>query len=207
MKITILLRYPKAEKNRWKKELIQQLIASGHEVSLLFGETSYWRHAKAALKEYGTGIRSRKKSLDTTPSVKLYPYFKSKIAVCKVNDLNGQSAENLLRKIQPDYLLLLGTGMIRENILSIPNKGTIHCHHGDLPDVRGMSTAEWSILLHNEVWITTHIVDPGVDTGDILLKKQIPLTNEDTIESVRLNCREHSIQLIVDTFAQLVDLK
>ncbi|MEX0966095.1 MAG: formyltransferase family protein [Bacteroidia bacterium] len=199
-KITVLLRYPKVEKNQWKRELIEKLQEEGFEVSIIFGEKSYQRHAFAALKDFGLEIFKKKSSIDQQKSVKLYSYFKDKIHVETVNDLNSSDCEKKIRKINPDYLLLLGSGIIRNNIIVLPKKGAIHCHHGYLPEVRGVSTAEWSMYLGKDVYISTHFVDPGVDTGDILLRKKIPLTPDDTITSVRLNCRLHSVDLIMDTF-------
>ncbi len=203
MKITILLRYPKVEKNAWKLQLIEQLLDRGYTVSILFGESSYYRHLKAALKEYGLTAFRQKKTLEAAKPVKLYPHFEQKIAVRKVNDLNSKQAEAIIREFAPDYLLLLGSGIIRKNILSLPKHFAVHCHHGYLPDFRGVSTAEWSVYFTGQVYITTHIVDPGVDTGDILKRKPIPLTREDSIASMRLKCREHSVELILDTFKDL----
>lgn len=203
MKITILLRYPKVEKNKWKIELIDKLINDNYEVSIIFGESSYWRHLRVALKEYGLEIFKTKKSIDSEKSVKLYNYYKDKLYVAKVNDLNSQKSESVIKKINPDYILLLGSGIIRKNILILPQKCCVHCHHGYLPDIRGVSTAEWSIYLNNKVYITTHIVDPGVDTGDILARREIPLTREDTIVSVRKKCRVYSVDLLYDTFKML----
>jgi hypothetical protein len=55
-----------------------------------------------------------------------------------VNDHNDRESENILEKSRPDIIVFTGGGMIRKNILSIPNIGILNCHSGILPRFRGM---------------------------------------------------------------------
>ncbi len=203
MKITVLLRYPNLESSRWKLDLIEKLMRDGFEINLLFGDKSISRQAKAILKEFGFDIFKKKKSLEKSGGRNLYKYFKGKIPVGKVSDLNSSGSEKITKSFSPDYFLLLGTGIIRSNILSIPSKGAVHCHHGFLPKFRGVNTAEWNLFYEDEIFITTHFVDPGIDTGDILLRKKINLEKSDTIEILRKKCRTESVDLITETFIKL----
>jgi methionyl-tRNA formyltransferase len=204
LKITILLRYPKFENSFWKKELIENLIADEKEISLVFGESSYWRQLKAAFKLFGFNLLKKKKDIAAEKKINLYNYFQTKIKVIKINDLNSLKAEELIKKLEPDYILLLGTGIIRKNILTLPKYKTVHCHHGWLPKYRGVNTAEWSVYYGDDIYITTHFVDPKIDTGEILLRKRIEIDKTDSIESVRKKCRVESVDLILKTFELLV---
>ena len=206
MKILILLRYPKVEKSLWKKAIVDKLLAEGYEVSLLFGECSYWRHFRAALKEYGFGLFAKAKSEPPelqTSGVKLYGHFKNKLIIRKVDDLNSKHSEKIIRALNPDYLLLLGTGIIRKNILSIKESRVVHCHHGYLPDFRGVHMPEWALFHGKDVYITTHFINPGIDTGDIIRRKKIRVTRHDTLASVRQRGKEESVDLIVQTLNDL----
>ena len=211
MKITILLRFPKVERSGWKRDLIDKLISNGFEVNLIFGESSYWRHLKAALKKFGMGSFRRYAETSSVSSstskenVKIYNYFKKKIAVKKVNDLNSKRTEKIINNFTPDYLLLLGSGIIRKNILKLPMYKPVHCHQGYLPVFRGVHTIEWSLLLTGEVYLTTHFVDTGIDTGDILLRKKIDILRDDSIETLRRRCQLESVDFILETMFALRD--
>lgn len=207
MKILILLRYPKVEKSLWKKAIVDQLLAEDYDVSLLFGECSYWRHLKAALKEYGFCIFSKGKSNPQTTGVKLCQHFKNKLTIRKVGDLNSAKSEKIIRELNPDYLLLLGTGLIRKNILSIKESRVVHCHHGYLPDFRGVYMPEWALFHGKDVYITTHFINPGIDTGDIIRRKKIRVTGNDTLASVRQRGKDESVDLILRTLNDLRDGK
>lgn len=203
MKITVLLRYPKLESSRWKIELIEKLISDGFEISLLFGDKSVFKQAKAVISEFGFDVFKKKKKLEQSGNKNLYKYFKKRLNIYKVQNLNSTKSENIIKSISPEFLLLLGTEIIRKNILVLPSRGSVHCHHGFLPKYRGVSTAEWNLFYEDDVYITTHFVDPGIDTGDILLRKKIPLEKSDTIQTLRSKCRTVSADLIVETFNKL----
>ncbi len=203
MKITILLRYPLLESSEWKIELIDKLIKEKYYINLIFGEASILKQTRAVLKEFGIDIFKRERKMAKSIGRNLYSYFNSKIPVSKVSDLNSSLTAKIIRRFNPDFILLLGTGIIRKNILLLPVRGTIHCHHGYLPKYRGVNTAEWNLFHEGEVYINTHFVDNGIDTGDILLRKRISVFKSDTIDSIRLRCRTESVDLILETFKKL----
>lgn len=200
MNVVALLRYPRAERAAWKRELIDELIAQGYEVALVFGESSYWRHARAALKEFGFSAFQKRLEVASAPQPRLYSYFREQgIPVSRVGDLNSTATESVLRQLRPDVLLLLGTGIIRNNILDVPCIGTVHCHQGYLPTYRGVNTIEWSIYHGDDVHITTHFVDPGIDTGRILHRERIPLYAGDDVRRVRERCKQAAVPLLLRT--------
>ena len=207
MRITVLLRFPKVERADWKRAIVDGLLDRGHEVALVFGESSYFRHARAALKTYGFDAFQSSDPKRSDPSgPKLAGYFKERgVSVYRVGDLNGTAAQNRVRELKTDLLLLLGTGIIREPILDIPQVGTLHCHQGDLPAYRGVNTIEWSILNGDSVCITTHYVNAGIDTGEILLTRRISLMADDTIASIRRKCHEEAVPLLLETVDQIAD--
>lgn len=206
MKVVALLRYPRAEQAVWKRELIEGLIERGCEVVLVFGEATYLRHARAAFKEYGLEALQKRKEVTAAPQPKLFSHFQEKgVPVEQVGDLNGAACERALRVLAPDLLLLLGTGIIRKNILEVPRVGTVHCHQGYLPDYRGVNTIEWSIYQGDDVYITTHFVDPGIDTGRILHRKQISLYPGDDVARVRERCKHAAVPLLLQTIDEIRD--
>jgi len=204
MKIVFLLRFPKVDKSNWKINLINN-IRKDHNTTLIFGESSLLSHLKYAVKMHGFGLIKEKKKLEQKKvnSQLIYSYFKNITDTHKVEKLNGTYTCNILRKINPDLIVLLGTGIIRKNVLDIPKIGTIHCHQGKLPKFKGMSPIEWSIFYNNDVYITTHFIDPGIDTGKILLEQKINITDEDDIESIRQKCQKNAVNLIIKTIESI----
>ena len=200
MKIVVLLRYPRAEKSVWKKEIVERLVSKGDDVSLVFGASSYRHHLKAALKTFGPGFLTKREEVTADPQPLLAGHFKSiGLPVYKRYDLNGPATVKTLYRLQPDLILLLGTGIIRRPVLEIPRHGTIHCHQGYLPTFRGVNTIEWSILSGHDIYLSTHFVDPGVDTGRILLQKKIDLLEGDDITRIRRRCQNLAVPLILET--------
>ncbi len=205
MKITILLRYPKFENSLWKKNLIERMIQQDYQVSLVYGDSSLFKQLKTAIKLFGFHLLKKKREISEEQRINIFKYFQKKIPVYKTGNLNASASEIIIRKLDPDFLLLLGSGIIKKNILKIPLKKTVHCHHGYLPKYRGVSTAEWSLFYENEVYLTTHFVDAGIDTGEIILRRKVRIDTGDSIEIVRKKCREQSVELLLDTFKLLIN--
>ena len=195
MKICIFIRFPLVQSSHWKKSLIDKLIDSGHDVKIIFGESSIINHMFFFLKKWNRN-KAKNNYSKIRKSVKLYRYYKNKIEVHKVNDLNSSNCHKKLKKMDLDLLLLLGSGIISEKILKIPKKGTIHSHQGDLPKMRGVNTIQWSLLFNKKIYISVHFVDSGIDTGNIILKKQISCEPNDTIEAIYEKCDIQSINAL-----------
>lgn len=97
------------------------------------------------------------------------------------------AAESLevVRSLKPDLAIHAGVGILRPAILEIPRLGTINAHMGILPSYRGMNVAEWSRLKGDPVGCTVHLVDPGIDTGDIIGCCPVPTDRARSIAELR----------------------
>lgn len=112
------------------------------------------------------------------------------IAYEEVKDLNSPQTAEMLRKLAPDLVLLGGVPIIRPHILAIPLRGTLNVHMGLLPAFRGKNVAEWSVFTGQQVGITVHFVDPGVDTGNILYREPIEVDDCADIAAMRAKIRK-----------------
>ena len=94
---------------------------------------------------------------------------------------NSPSAIRRLRSWSPDAIIFTGGNILRKPILQVPRLGVINIHLGLLPQVRGMSSPEWSLLAGLPPGITIHYIDEGIDTGPILRRSELrehgPLTS------------------------------
>ena len=112
---------------------------------------------------------------------------KQGVDVFYVNNLNSQFVESKLQSYNTDLVVFTGGGLIRENILKSSGAGIMNCHMGVLPMYRGMDVIEWPILNEDfdNIGVTLHFMANGVDTGDILKIRKIPLKETDTIKNIR----------------------
>lgn len=103
-----------------------------------------------------------------------------------------------LKAIKPDLLVFLGGMDILRDILDVPRIGTLGAHYGKLPDIRGLHTLEWSILLGKEASVSVQFMERGIDTGDIVMVKPIQIEPGDTIQSLRDKASFLSRKMLLD---------
>jgi len=118
-----------------------------------------------------------------------------------VNSFNGQDCQSLLEDLQPDILILGGARIIRSHILAIPKKVTLNVHPGLLPEYRGVDVIAWAIFHDDPVGVTVHRVDAGVDTGDILIKREIDIKPFNDITTIKT----HAETIAAEAMAEAVD--
>ena len=144
------------------------------------------------------------KDLGYNPFITLKQVIKYGDIPCKYVR-NKMDSKNLsyLRAMQPDIIIPSGLGIIREDLLRIPKKGTLNAHMGLLPKYRGMNVLEWSLFNNDPLGITVHFMSAGIDTGDILLKRNIPIDTGDTIASLRAKSIPISVEGYVEVIRKL----
>lgn len=107
------------------------------------------------------------------------------IQVFQFNKLNLEG-ETVLKELNPDMFITASYGqIIKQNILSIPKFHTINVHASLLPKYRGPAPIQWAIINgEKQTGITIMQTDIGVDTGDIILQKELEILDSDTSSSV-----------------------
>ncbi len=98
-----------------------------------------------------------------------------------VKTVNDEETANLLRKLNPDVVVVNGTGIIKKHILEICDAPFINLHTGITPKYRGVHGGYWALVNHDEenCGVTVHLVDEGIDTGGILYQTLIHPTERD----------------------------
>ena len=107
------------------------------------------------------------------------------ISLIRVPSLSLPESVAAVRKLQPDLLVHAGAGILRRDLLATSRLGTLNAHMGILPRYRGMNVAEWSRLESNPVGCTVHLVDEGIDTGDILVIQQVDTKRAGSVAELR----------------------
>ena len=126
-----------------------------------------------------------------------------------VRDHNEARALDLLRGLKPDVIAFTGGGLLRKEILSIPSLGVLNCHSGILPLYRGMDVVEWPMIEGRlddvGVGLTLHFMDPGVDTGPILLQRRVQVRPGDTSVSLRRHMEPQMVEVMLEGLRGLRD--
>ena len=107
-----------------------------------------------------------------------------KIPVYCVANHNDNTCRELLAAEKPDVLALGGTRIIKSSILETPRRATVNAHPGLLPWLRGSASVGWALYKDMPQGATVHFIDPGIDTGDIIARRELPVTRRDTYESI-----------------------
>jgi folate-dependent phosphoribosylglycinamide formyltransferase PurN len=117
---------------------------------------------------------------------------------------NSAHAIAQMKQWQPDVAVFTGGSILRWEVLSIPRFGVLNAHLALLPEIRGMSSPEWSLLCNVRLGITVHFMDEGVDTGPILLKREFDTpANCTSLPDLRNRMIAQGIEWIVDVVGQL----
>ena len=121
----------------------------------------------------------------TPPPVKVYA-MEQNIPVYQPSTLRGEEFAALLAELDPDLIVVAAFGKILpQNVLDYPKHGCICVHGSLLPKYRGAAPMQRAIIDGEPVTgITTMYMDAGIDTGDMILKAEVPITPEDNFETI-----------------------
>lgn len=145
---------------------LQKIIDEGHEVLAVVTQPD---------KPKGRG-----KKLSMPPVKELA--LKHDIDVYQPIKAREESFVNKLKEMIPDLIVVVAFGQILpKSILDIPKFGCVNVHASLLPKYRGAAPLNWVIINGEEkTGVTTMYMDVGLDTGDMILKSEIPLDDEIT---------------------------
>ena len=111
----------------------------------------------------------------------------------------------ILKNCKPDICVTAAFGQIlSEEVLAVPKFGTVNVHASLLPRHRGAAPVQWAILSgDSKTGVTTMLTDKGIDTGDMLLKAETDITDEDTAETVLSRLSTMGADLLIETIKSI----
>ncbi|WP_312078039.1 formyl transferase [Chryseobacterium sp.] len=106
----------------------------------------------------------------------------------KVKSVNAKSTIELLKKINPDLIIVNGTRIISKKVLASINCKFINTHAGITPKYRGVHGSYWALVSGDteNSGVTIHFVDEGIDTGNIIAQATIQHTKDDNFSTYPL---------------------
>ncbi|HJQ47131.1 MAG TPA: methionyl-tRNA formyltransferase [Amycolatopsis sp.] len=108
------------------------------------------------------------------------------VPVLRAHDINAPEFVQAVRALEPDLLVVVGwTRLLGPALLSVPPRGCVGFHASLLPRHRGRAPVNWAILRgETRTGNTMMFLDPGVDTGDIIDQRPVPIGDDDTCATV-----------------------
>lgn len=168
---------------------LEALVEAGHEVCLVVTQPD---------KPKGRG-----KEMQYTPVKEAA--LKHGIEVYQPRRIREAECVEKLRQYNADIMVVIAFGqIIPKEILEMVPYGCVNVHASLLPKYRGAAPIQWSIIDGEVVTgVTTMQMDEGLDTGDMLLKTEVPITAEETGESLHDKLAKAGAALCVETLAKL----
>lgn len=106
-----------------------------------------------------------------------------------------------LRALAPDLCVTAAFGhILSQEVLDIPRLGTVNVHASLLPEYRGSAPVNWALIKGEKVTgVTTMMTDKGMDTGDILMKREVEVMPDETAGELVDRLAQVGAELLIET--------
>jgi len=121
--------------------------------------------------------------------------------VFQPDSIKTESAVKAVKNVNPDILVVVAFGQILPPpLLSLPRYGAVNVHASLLPRYRGPAPIQWAIINgESRTGVTTMLMDPGMDTGDILLTAETDIRTADTAATLHGRLARLGADLLLKT--------
>ena len=168
---------------------LEALIDSRHEIQAVVTQPDKPKGRKGELTPSSVKVIAKREG------IKVYQPLK----------VRDEEFVKTLRAYNPDVMVVVAFGQIIPlSILQMPKYGCVNIHGSLLPKYRGAAPIQWAVLDgEKETGITTILMDEGIDTGDILLKKTIQIDTDETSGSLFDKLMALGAETILETLDEL----
>ncbi len=170
---------------------LARLLRDGHDVAGVFTQPD---------KPKGRG------NILTPPPVKAFA-LEHGIPVFQPRTMRDGEAVRILEELQPELIVVTAFGKILPaEVLDFPKYGCINIHASLLPRYRGAAPIQWAVLNGETVTgVTSMQMDVGLDTGDMLLRRETPIGENMTAGELHDVLSELGAQVLTETLTALQD--
>lgn len=206
MRAVLLSRYPRVDTVAWKRQVARELLDDGVELSVVYSRSQLSDQVRGGIAEYGLGYagryattrrRAARATGDThTP---LADWARERGVDVSLHDrLDEPACLAFLQRTAPDLIICVGLDIIPRAVLEIPRLGTLNAHNGLLPRYRGRNATAWSVYHDDPVGVSVHWVDPGIDTGAVLIREPISVERGDSLVSLLPKRQQLAARLLAE---------
>jgi methionyl-tRNA formyltransferase len=171
---------------RFAVPTLEQLIEAGHTVPLVVTQPD----------------RPRGRGMEVTVSPVKEAALRLHVPIAQPDKIKSNDEfRTLLAAIGPEAIIVVGYGrIIPQWMIDQPRFGNLNLHASLLPKYRGAAPIQWAIANGESITgVTTMRIDAGLDTGDILLRRELPIESDDTAETLGSRLAAVGAELMVET--------
>ncbi|HAQ41028.1 MAG TPA: methionyl-tRNA formyltransferase [Clostridiales bacterium] len=168
---------------------LKNLHENGHEIKLVVTQPD---------KPSGRGKKLKKSEVKEAAEQLRLPVFQP-------DKIKKQENIQVLKQYNPDVIVVVAYGQIlSREILELPKYGCINVHASLLPKLRGAAPLNWSIINgETKTGVTTMKMDVGLDTGDMLLKTEVEITEDMNVGELHDILMYKGADLLIETLDKL----
>ncbi len=169
---------------------LRAVLAAGHEVALVMSQPDRPAGRRMELQVPAVASAARELGLPLLQPDKIK---------------NNPELRERLQDIRPDVILVVAYGRIIPGwMLDLPRLGNINLHGSLLPKYRGAAPIQWAVASgETETGVCTMRLDAGLDTGDVLLQRRVPIGPDTTASDLFAELAPLGAELVVETLAGL----
>ncbi|MED5231660.1 MAG: formyltransferase family protein [Candidatus Thermoplasmatota archaeon] len=174
--------YMLLKEHPYGREMLRQILSEGFVPSIVITENS------------AIGDEEREKFLKRIEGKPIAPTIEAQLSELSDEGIdvphfevpihNSEEVMPHLADLPLDLIVFGGTRIIRGEILDHPKDGVVNSHPGLLPDCRGSASPAWSVYHDIPIGSSTHFCDNGIDTGELLLRREVPVKRGMTYEDL-----------------------
>jgi len=171
---------------RFAVPTLEKLVAAGHSVPLVVTQPD----------------RPRGRGMELVASPAKEAAMRLGIPVVQPTAIkNNEEFRSQLSTIKPEAIIVVGYGrIIPQWMIDLPRFGNLNLHASLLPKYRGAAPIQWAIANGETVTgVTTMRIDAGLDTGDILMQRELPILRDDTAETLGPKLASIGAELMIET--------
>jgi methionyl-tRNA formyltransferase len=175
---------------RFAVPTLEKLVEAGHSVPLVVTQPD----------------RPRGRGMEVAVSPVKEAAIRLDIAVLQPGTIKDNAEfRDQLAALAPDAIIVVGYGrIIPQWMIELPRLGNLNLHASLLPKYRGAAPIQWAIANGESVTgVTTMRIDAGLDTGDILMQREILIGPEGTAETLGAELAFIGADLMVETLREL----
>ena len=123
----------------------------------------------------------------------------------RCGEINSPELREYIKSIRPDIIAVLGSSVLKQEMITLPAAAMINLHSGLSPYYRGTWSYGWPVVNREPEYIgvTVHHVNSGIDTGDIIYQTRPLLEQDDNLNSIFLKVVAEGIELIVKAIEEI----
>ncbi|MEM1218314.1 MAG: methionyl-tRNA formyltransferase [Bacteroidota bacterium] len=165
------------------------LVENGYNVVGVITATDKWggrgnkKLIQSAVKQYAEGVG---------------------IKVLQPKNLKAADFQEELRSLQADLQVVVAFRMLPESVWDMPPLGTFNLHGSILPKFRGAAPIHWAVIRgERETGVTTFFIRHEIDTGDVLLRKTLPIGPDETTGEVHDRMMVLGAEAVLETVQKI----